>query len=253
MDERLISWVDSAEERMHESFPGFESDNRIAYWGIGYALSGGPVDLGLVGFREVLERTELRLTGWPEWLFLRTEELEPYVSDDEIECVIRRDEARDHVIRAHSDYWRASLDPYLVFFRGYQEDELRDVKSGITFDLTIPIWRVGESLLHARRLAQNLDRSEADACFVTRWHGLNGRKLVSTSRERFNPFPKESRQDFVQTSLRVPVISIEARLAELTKQLLDPVHAVFGFSEVPLDVFQEELERMQGRASERGA
>ena len=66
----------------------------------------------------------------------------------------------------------------MFLLRGYQDDgpPCPD-KPGTVFDLTVPIWRVAEVLLHAERLTRELGSDQSQLSFEFTWEGLSGRNL----------------------------------------------------------------------------
>ena len=77
--------------------------------------------------------------------------------DGAIECWLGSDEAastnRFFRDAAHSDFWRATPQGRLFVIRGYQEDAQETFPPGTIMDTTLPIWRMGEALLHAEKFA----------------------------------------------------------------------------------------------------
>jgi hypothetical protein len=63
----------------------------------------------------------------------------------------------------------------MFLLRGYQEDTSSKISPGKHLDLTLPVWRTGECLLHASRLARRLGTQTVD--FSMTWTGLQGREL----------------------------------------------------------------------------
>ena len=57
---------------------------------------------------------------------------------------------------AHCDFWRVTPGAKAYLARGLQEDGLDGRTPGTLFDVTLPIWRTGEVLLYAGRLASAL-------------------------------------------------------------------------------------------------
>ncbi len=50
---------------------------------------------------------------------------------------------------------------------------------GTVFDITLPVWRIGETLLQAQRLAQNLFEGPTTIKFIAIYEGLSGRSLTN--------------------------------------------------------------------------
>ena len=91
-----------------------------------YALEGDLPQFELHKFRDILEKSVVRHTGWPLFLFLTRHELSPYEKDGTIECWLKPEEApgvnRPLGDAAHCDFWRAAPSGRAFIMRGYQED-----------------------------------------------------------------------------------------------------------------------------------
>ena len=115
---------------------------------------------------EALRQGCVRHTGWPPFWVPTREGIEPYMYEGNVECWLGPDGAsRDP---AHSDFWRASSEAQLFLMRGYQEDgsENPTVEPGTLFDLTLPIWRTGEVLLHAASMSRQYGADQAQVIFI---------------------------------------------------------------------------------------
>jgi hypothetical protein len=123
-------------------------------------------------------------TGWPQFSVPRPDQNRSYIQDGNVECWIGRD-GQDRG-PAHGDFWRASPDGKFFFIRGYHEDEAQDrgVAPHTVFDITLPCWRLGETLLHATNMAAEFGDPEAKVTIVPEWTGLAGRTLIHLERRR---------------------------------------------------------------------
>ncbi len=103
-------------------------------------------------------------TDWPLW---NARLGEPRVVDETIEDW----RAETSTTEAGSaDFWRARPDGFFFTLRGYQEDtEIAGLPAATALDLTLPIWRIAESLLHAARMADALGAPRIET------HGAMGR------------------------------------------------------------------------------
>ena len=226
-------------------------------YSIAYEIVGDRKPVTLAQLPDVLRTSVVRHTGWPPfWLPTRTG-ITPYAMDGAIECWIGGDtetppEQRD---AAHADFWR--IDPsglgYLI--RGYQEDDLGDRQGRQTyppaavFDLTVPVWRVGEALLQAERLAANLFEGPATIKFDVRFEGLASRKLVTLDGRRVLFEGRVARQDSIRLSTHVSAEAIGTNLPEIVHPLLEPLFALFDFFALPPQLVSEELARMRSGRS----
>jgi len=195
----------------------------------------------LVAFRNILKEIKGHETGWPVWLSLdTTPAMTPHVLGDVIECWLLDTE--------DADFWRADPKGQMFLLRRFQEDtgEIKGIEPGQVFDLTLPIWRTGECLLHASRLAARLGAQHAE--FAMAWHGLEGRELRTVaSRGRRTPlFPGHiCHEDEVRTTVETEAAAISDTLPELVKSLTAPLFARFDFFEVQDEFYAAEISEMR--------
>jgi hypothetical protein len=217
------------------------------YW-VAYELTGELRAIPLSQFPELLQRSVVRHTGWPPFWFPTRRAIEPYPIDGVVECWLGRDNdpnafaTRD---AAYSDFWRISPDGLAFLLRGYQEDGLEDRPPKTLFDITLPVWRMGEILLHAERLAGNLVEGPATVAFAVQFHGLAGRSLTCIDRRRLLPAGYVARQDAITQRTTVEAASIAPNLPEIIHPLLAPLYALFSFFNLPMALVTEELARMR--------
>lgn len=239
--EGLIVWERETKARLRHRISGSRIEAigdryRLGTYSATYRLRGGELAPGLPEFRGMLEEAVGRETGWPPWLV--PEGSRSY--EDTIEAWFEDTVFNDP---PHSDFWRADPRGRLCLVRGYDEDAPSWVRPpGSTLDLTLPIWRVGECLLHARRLATRLGASRIE--FMMRWEGLDGRTLI----DHFEPARLAGRElyaddDAVTTEVEASPGAIEADLADLVRSLVGPLYGAFSF-EAPMDLYVDELARM---------
>jgi hypothetical protein len=136
----------------------------------------------------------------------------------------------------------------MFLIRGYQEDgELAGRaparEPGTTFEVTVPVWRVAECLLHASRLA---DRLESESMRVlVRWEGLEGRQLVSFNQmEYFLPGTYVARSDAVTSTGTIEVATIRDTLPEVVNELVRTLYEVFDFFVPPENFCATQINRM---------
>ncbi|KZK79984.1 hypothetical protein PsAD13_04975 [Pseudovibrio sp. Ad13] len=199
-------------------------------------------------FSELLKRSETRYTGWPPFWYPTREGIEPYPIDGSVECWLGGDpqmRIQDND-PAHSDYWRVSPEGFAFLLRGFQEDgDDLDLPPATAFDVTLPIWRVGETLLHARRLANNLFEGTATIRFSAIYSGLAGRALTSIEGRRLMRQRRVARQNTIELSTHIDANSIDPNLPEIVQPLLSPLYGLFDFFELPMQLVTEELSRMR--------
>lgn len=240
--ESLQRWDDLLSERLpDESPPRFVHGN----WLVAYYVRGTFEKPTLSDMLRILGSVESHESGWPPWWVPNRKEIAPYPYEGVIECWLAEKERRDV---STSDFWRASPDGRLFLLRGYQEDDADTTKPGTILDLTIPIWRVGECLLHAERVSRALAGDESSLLVYFRWTGLSGRVLQSwLNPRRFLPFEKQAQQDTVHSRMPIRAERIRSDLPGVVQAMTRPLYEAFDFTEIPLQVIQEEISRMRGQ------
>lgn len=135
----------------------------------------------------------------------------------------------------------------MFLLRGYDEDSKSELEPGKVLDLTLHVWRVGECLLHAERLANVLDQS-ALVLFRVTWEGLSGRTLRAWANPRRIILDRwHSRQDSVTSEVSVSVNRISSTLPEIIGNLTQPLYEAFDFFKPSPKMIEEELSEMRGR------
>jgi hypothetical protein len=203
---------------------------------------------------EVLRASVVRHTGWPPFWYPTRQGIAPYPLDGAVECWLGGDtqtpaEDRD---AAHSDFWRIHPDGLAFLLRGFQEDGMDNqrpgrvpVPPGTVLDITLPVWTVGEALLHARSLANNLFEGPTTVRFAAIYQGLEGRTLVSMGNRRIVREDRVARQSSIKLNTHVDSQAIDANLPEIVHPLLSPLYALFDFCDLPMQLVVDELARMR--------
>jgi Transcriptional regulator, AbiEi antitoxin, Type IV TA system len=208
-------------------------------WTASYQLSSSSAPLPTTRLLGLLRDNVGHETGWPVW---NARIGRPQPADGAIENWLT-----DGTLfgGSHADYWRARPDGALFLLRGYQEDdEFEGIEPGTALDLTLPVWRVGECLLHAVRMAEALDASRVE--FQMRWDGLRGRKLSSlANRGRFMTPAGPAEEPIVTTAIEVRAHAIRDQLADVVRELVEPLFAVFDFFEPPSAIYHEEIAKLR--------
>ena len=199
--------------------------------------------------REAMNRAEQHLTARPPWWWPTGGGIAPRVVGNAIECHMANQEVPADA--AHSDFWRVSTSGELFLIRGYVEDSLeqqgRAVAPGTVFDLTLPIWRIGECLLFIQRFADEADEADSTVSVRCEWTGLSGRRLTVLTPRRHVYRDYTSHSDTHSATITVPVERISGALPEIVRELVDPLYALFDFFQPPAEIYAEELGRMQRR------
>jgi hypothetical protein len=191
----------------------------------------------------VVEGVKGNETGWPVWIVLTRSDARPRPLGDLIEFWHLDPMGEGG---AHSDFWRISRDGKAYLLRGYQEDESQRFEPGTVLELTLPVWRVAECLLHAARLAEQFAAARIE--FSAEWTGLSGRKLtVLTESNRYLGEDFTCLQDQVSTYVESSATTVVDTLPELTRRLVEPLYTAFDFFQPPDALYAEEINRMRHR------
>lgn len=219
---------------------------KSGYWVGAYSVIPKIEGLNLGSLRSGLQRCEGHETGWPIGIFLTREETKPYPHDGCIEVWL----GKTHDQPDASDYWRACPDGNFEIIRGFQEDSngWKRGEPGKSFDFILPIWRVGELLLHASRFVKEFLPQGGSLIISVKWQGLNGRYLTTSSTKYFTPSDRKSLQDKVASTIVIKdALSIDENLPEFVEQLIQPLFEVFDFFQVPKQTIINELNDMRNR------
>lgn len=223
-------------------FPG-------GYYRIDYCLEGELKQVSLRAFEDILRQAITRYTGWPVFLMLTREDLTPREVDGAIEVWLKLEPLVERTFGndpSHCDYWRAVPSGRLFLMRGYQEDGQETFPPGSVFDTTLPIWRLGEVLLHAERLAALMAKTDpADITIRLRalYTGLQGRQL----RNWANPLSgmtlvgRPSRSDEVLLEAEIPAAGIKEHLAEHLLPLVSALYERFDVDGLSVEQVRSEV------------
>jgi transcriptional regulator with XRE-family HTH domain len=220
---------------------------RIDYW-----LEGNLKTPELTAFERILEKAVVRKTGWPPFWLPTREAIQPREIDGLIECWLApqgEDVERGFSDAAHCDFWRAAPSGRMFLIRGYQEDGAETFPAGTILDTTLPLWRMGEVLLHAERLASLLGSdpgSSVTVHFRAMFAGLGGRVLRSWA----NPLSDllvegyAARSDEAVLEGKFPAQGIEGQLAKYLLPLLASLYERFGVAGVSPNRVEAEVQRL---------
>jgi hypothetical protein len=255
---RMNSWIGECCDRHAALVEGLPADDArrfpYGYSIFAYQLRGALRPVSKSDLLEILRTMSPRHSGWPPWWVPSRPEIEPYVSDNTIECWLGRDRNQltgtDMRDAAHSDFWRVSPEGLAFLMRGYQEDgpnvERRGFAPGMVLDVTLPVWRVGEALLHAQALASPIGDYQTAVAFRANYTGLSGRHLASVSGDRFMLGERDvCRQHSIVLDTAVDASRIRDNLSEIVFALLQPLYELFSFFKLPMTLVQEEIAKMK--------
>jgi hypothetical protein len=210
---------------------------RLGWWSCSYVLTPIETPPSLATLRRFLLEVEGTETGWPVWLALDNRpSMAAHIEGGIIECWLRD--------VSSADFWRADPKGYMFLLRKFQEDtDFQSVPAGTCLDLILPIWRTGECLLHAGRLAEKVGATTVDLTMT--WHGLAGRELRALTGNRMLSPGNICNDDEVLTVITAAASEISEILPELVKALVAPLYEHFDFFEPPSNIYVAEIHRMR--------
>jgi hypothetical protein len=256
---RLNDWIEACFERWRTLTR--ELPERVGprfsfgHYSFSYEIIGERRQIAPAQLPDVLRASVARHTGWPPFWYPTREGIQPYPIDGAVECWLGGDTqtAVENRGAADSDFWRIHPDGLAFLLRGFQEDDMEaprpgreSVSPGTIFDITLPVWRVGETLLQAQRLAGNLFDGPTTIRFIATYEGLSGRALTSIDHRRHVWERRVSRQNSITLNTHVDAQAIDTNLPEIVHPLLSPLYALFDFFELSAQLVAEELARMRG-------
>lgn len=216
-----------------------------------YALEGELREVGLPELEKIIKASEVRHTGWPMFVSLTRDELAPREEGGVTECWLRPGDSRNERRLddpAHCDFWRAAPSGRFMLMRGYQEDAQEAVAPGTIFDTTLPIWRLGEGLLHAARVASHLrteDAGEITVRFRALYTGLSGRVLRSLQGSGLLLDTHAAKGDEALLETVAPASRIEAALAETVYPMVASLYERFGVPHIAPEFVAAEIVRFR--------
>jgi hypothetical protein len=218
----------------------------LGHYEVVFEFRNVPPAKNLIELRHRLDEAHrIRFTGWGPFVSLTREPLTPRPVNGNIEVWLGYpDEDRIFADSAHSDFWRARPDGFFFLLRGYDEDATERVTPGTVFDVTMPIWRIGEAMLYAARLARQFN--EGDPLIIARcWYfGLRGRALGSVTGRRYFSLRRTCADNTAELQTQATAQQISDNLVEVLHQFLTPLYERFAFFELSPDLVPEEIERM---------
>jgi transcriptional regulator with XRE-family HTH domain len=248
VQQALVSFSELTKQ-LPEGSPARFPDGRYR---IDYALEGDLEHFELHKFRDLLEKAVVRHTGWPLFLFSNVPGLEPEEVDGVIECWLKPAEIKANRVfgdAAHCDFWRAAPTGRALIMRGYQEDSQETFAPRTIFDVTLPIWRMGEAFLHAEHLARLMskDPSSVKVRLRTHYTGLAGRVL----RNWGNPASAlmfeggAARSDEALLEATVSATDISKNLSEILTPMVSSLFERFGVTGLSVESVESEVKRLR--------
>ena len=247
-----LNWLELVQHRFNQlndnGFGGIDkSPFQKGYWQGVYTVIPEIQGLNLGTLKDGLQKCIGRETGWPIGLILNKDGVRPYPHEGCVEVWL----AEAHPDEPDSsDFWKACPNGNFVSIRGLEEDSNRWQKGspGSSFDFILPVWRVGELLLHASRFVKEFSPEGRSLIITVKWTGLSGRYLTTSSQKYFRVMDRKATQNEVSTTIIIQdAFSIITNLAELVEQLTLSLYEVFDFFQIPKQTIVNELNEMRNR------
>lgn len=222
------------------------------YYEIGFSLAGA---IPAEDLTELLDRLriaqEVKLSGWPTFLHMSVPEWAPYPYEDGVEAWVGRPVANPiWNDPSHADFWKVSLDGKLYTIRGYIEDgelaQQRGSAPGTEFTNSVPIIKITEGLLFARRLAATFEGVEQIA-IRCRFTGLEERSLllVDYPMPRLTEVGPTIHDPKVILTAQVSLKQVDDNLIEIIHSLVKPLYERFEFYQIPITHVQSMLNHLR--------
>ena len=106
--------------------------------------------------------------------------------------------------------------------------------------MTIPIWRIGETLLYVARLAK-LFGEDPEVSILVEYRGLMNRKMKSLFDWRYMSYDRECVVDKVTMQGQARASRIEENTVEVLLPLLRPLYEAFDFAPISAELITQEL------------
>lgn len=113
-------------------------------------------------------------------------------------------------------------------------------------DITLPIWRVGETVLFISRLA-NEWADDPRISIRVEYAGLEGRVLGAYLGTRSSMNSRVCHTDKIVLQGEATAREIAENTVEVLHPLLKPLYELFEFYEIPVNFIVEELDNMRQR------
>jgi hypothetical protein len=197
--------------------------------------------------RTIIEanQTARKYTGWPALVTLYQEATKPRLVDGCIEAWLAQVSDPDV---GYADFWRIDPKGHFFMLRGYQEDSSDSAKGfsspGKLFEVTLPVWRLGEFLLRISDLADLMFEPGFQVLVECTWSGLAGRRLSSHNIRRYVSSGYVAAQAEVVTTGQFSQQVVRELLPDTVRALVQPVFEHFDFFSPSDSFYSEELAEM---------
>ena len=212
---------------------------------VAYSIQDQRDEIELPKLLDTIDKATVRHTGWPPFWVPTRQEIRPRPVGKAIVCNLFTKE-KWQTEPGHCDYWMVTNKARAVLIRGFQEDDISDKwKRGTKFDITLPVWRIGECILQSAEFANKLELPNSKIEFQCHWRGLRGRQLASLSGNRFVSDYFKCDTASHQEKMTFHASDAKKILPELLHPFLKNLYSQFDFFELPKQLVDEEIQRMR--------
>ena len=225
---------------------------RFDYW-----LEGDIQILELDQFQRQIEKAVGRGPSWPLFHAPLAPEAAPREVEETIECWLPPVRPWAGIVlndAAHCDFWRAAPEGRLLVMRGYSEDGQATFPPAAILDTALPIWFIGEAMLHSARLAALLRKNETSGItvhFRATYSGLTGRVLRPWTKPLGSLMieGQAARSDEAVLEISVAASQIEDDLAACVFPLITSLYERFGVAGLSPIRVEDEIRLMLGQGN----
>lgn len=174
---------------------------------------------------EVMQRSKMNNTGWPQGLVLYNNVNSPKPMEDGVfETIVG---SRDWL---SFDHWALSDLGLYYFMRNFYEDVEKREVPWLAFDTQI--WRIAEAIDHTFNLYSNLGFKPADQiCLMIVYSGLNGRHLTVTDPRRMMWGNRVAAADSSTWKVITSLDELKVNRRQLISEIVRKVSLLFDFFE----------------------
>ncbi len=206
-----------------QKFKAIEALKNAGLWGkvglteIQFAIANSSLHKTQSDLLRVAEQAQIHTFGWPIGVVLHNE-LAPRPVADGIVADVPASTINSY------DYWTIRKDGAFYLLQSLFEDHRRPGE--IFFDTRVV--RITEALLYCARLYTRMGvPGSARIFFGVRHTGLKDRVLSSSAGRAM--FERKSAEDEIYTETEFDLSSVDSRIVELVRELLEPLFEIFNF------------------------
>jgi hypothetical protein len=213
---------------------------------VAFEIEGVPAAESLAELKSRIDGAgNTRLTGWGPFINMTRQPIAPAPVEGGIEAWIGHHSEQDRDGR-HSDFWRIERSALMYEIRSIDEDFTTKANPGTAIDYSIPIWRIGETILFVSRFAREFG-GDPNVNMLVRYEGLRGRQLRALFDWSLPEPDGVSHSDTVTLKGSARASQIADNTVEVLYDLLKPFYEIFGFAELSKEIVVHEMDRLRGR------